>query len=121
MMSKSVSGTIMLSHPDGRKEFFVEIKEKQTTFPIIEAMAGKTALGSLLTYFTETLEIDAEHLSLVELNSVSKANNLSLPFYVFETTDLDLIKANHPELLWKSAKDIDDIFKDFEIAGVPIF
>ncbi|MCH4175865.1 MAG: hypothetical protein LKF43_00060 [Streptococcaceae bacterium] len=121
MISKNICGTIILNHSDGRKEFFVMNENGKLTFPKVQQAEEKTALGSLLTYFKEVFDLDVNHLFLVELNSLELNHKESMPFYVFETNDLNLIKAGHNEINWHSSKEIGGIFEDYEISGVPIF
>ncbi|MBS7577013.1 MULTISPECIES: hypothetical protein [unclassified Enterococcus] len=121
MISKNICGTIILNHSDGRKEFFVMNEDGKLIFPKVQQAKEKTALGSLLTYFNDVLDIDVNHLLLVELNSLELNHKERMPFYVFETSDLNLIKNNHNEINWYSAKEIGGIFENYEISGVPIF
>ncbi|MDR0921368.1 MAG: hypothetical protein LBM95_03185 [Lactobacillales bacterium] len=121
MAVHKVAGTIILNEETGRNKFLIQhdqtVSEK---FAVTDIEEGYTALGSLLSFFKEELELDLKNLSLIELTNV-KVASVNLPFFVFEGNEGELTTNLPEDYSWEFADKLSHVFQRFEIDGVPYF
>jgi hypothetical protein len=119
---KQVSGTIISKGSDGRSRFLLFEKENGNPFFSLTTLVdGKTAMGSLLNFFKDSLDVDLTELSLIELTNI-KVNSIDLPFFVFELEDEETpMKLDDAPFTWEVGEKVQKLFTKFEIEGVPVF
>ncbi|MDT2760391.1 MULTISPECIES: hypothetical protein [Enterococcus] len=119
MVTKQVSGTIMLHLEDGSKRFLVHEVGRDKEFAHTETTAEHTVLASFLNFLKTTLHIDVNNIRLVELTN-TQSHGASLPLYVFEMVSEEVTEL--PEgFAWESPDSVRKILGTIEIEGVPLF
>ncbi|MFZ6150894.1 hypothetical protein ACO0KD_20170 [Enterococcus avium] len=119
MVTKQVSGTIMLHLEDGSKRFLVHKIGKEKEFARTDTKAENTVLASFLNFLKATLHINVNNIRLVELTN-TQSHGASLPLYVFEMTSEEATEL--PEgFAWESPDSVRKILGTIEIEGVPLF
>ncbi|OJG45527.1 hypothetical protein RV04_GL001816 [Enterococcus hermanniensis] len=119
IVTKQVSGTIMLHLEDGSKRFLVHEIGNEREFARTDTKAENTVLASFLNFLKSTLHIDVNDIRLVELtNTQTQGNNL--PLYVFEMVSSEMTELPKG-FAWETPESVRKILGTIEIEGVPLF
>ncbi|OJG39071.1 hypothetical protein RV02_GL002867 [Enterococcus gilvus] len=119
IVTKQVSGTIMLHLEDGSKRFLVHEIGNEKEFARTDTKAENTVLASFLNFLKATLHIDVTNIRLVELtNTQSHGDNL--PLYVFEMASEEVTTLPNG-FVWETPDSLRKILGTIEIEGVPLF
>lgn len=119
IVTKEVSGTIMLNLEDGSKKFLVHESGTLMEFARTDAQAENTVLASFLNFLKNKVQIDVKNINLVELTN-TQINGSSLPLYVFEMKGDESISLP-ADFSWASPNSLRTILETIQIEGVPLF
>ncbi|MBU5366710.1 hypothetical protein ACFFH2_07000 [Enterococcus devriesei] len=119
MVTKQVSGTIMLHLEDGSKRFLVHETESSKEFARTDTQTETTVLASFLNFLKSNLHIDVNRIRLVELTN-TQSNGANMPLYVFEMTSEEATELPK-DFAWETPDSVREILGTIEIEGVPLF
>ena len=120
MANKKVAGTVILHLEDGSKRFLMHQENEEIKFVATESYEDKTGLANILERLRESVQLDITKINLVDLTN-GQVDKQSMPLFVFETNEKDLIHALPAQYKWVQPEMFRQAIKQYAIEGMPIF
>lgn len=118
------SYTVITENRDDQLMFLVHNKQEEFVFPITCYEESYTGLGAVIELMKQTLDLNFDHIELVELSN-AVVDDENIPIFVFrynkELVDVDKLCLPDTDLKWQVFKDLKDVLKGYDISGAPSF
>lgn len=116
-----IACTVIIEDSDGKIKFLVQRENNKYSFPATLTTTKRTALACVINQVKDLLNINVEHLELLELtNAVVHENRI--PLYVFQYQQLkdEKLIQNTDRFTWAPYSELKSTFNEWDIVGVPL-